>query len=107
MARKKITPKEFSEVATGVRLSSHEKLCAERMKVLNENINELRKELHRDRKKEVPETLQGEDYNKYLANLKTITEDAYKTKLDKYTEDYPVESADALKYLFKLVVISC
>jgi len=45
MARKKITPKEFSEVATGVRLSSHEKLCAERMKVLNENINELRKEV--------------------------------------------------------------
>ena len=45
MPRKKITPKEFSEVATGVRLSSHEKLCAERMKVLNENINELRKEV--------------------------------------------------------------
>jgi acid phosphatase family membrane protein YuiD len=45
MARKKITPKEFSEVATGIRLSSHEKLCAERMKVLNENINELRKEV--------------------------------------------------------------
>ena len=45
MPRKKITPKEYSEVATGVRLSSHEKLCAERMKVLNENINELRKEV--------------------------------------------------------------
>ena len=45
MARKKITPKEFSEVATGARLSSHEKLCAERMKVLNENINELRKDV--------------------------------------------------------------
>jgi len=45
MARKKITPKEFSEAATGVRLSSHEKLCAERMKVLNDNINELRKEV--------------------------------------------------------------
>jgi acid phosphatase family membrane protein YuiD len=45
MPRKKITPKEFSEVATGVRLSSHEKLCAERMKVLNENINELRKDV--------------------------------------------------------------
>jgi hypothetical protein len=43
--RKKITPKEFSEVATGVRLSSHEKLCAERMKVLNESINELKKEV--------------------------------------------------------------
>ena len=45
MARKKITPKEFSEAATGIRLSSHEKLCAERMKVLNDNINELRKEV--------------------------------------------------------------
>ena len=45
MARKKITPKEFSEVATGVRLSSHEKLCAERMKALQELISELNKEV--------------------------------------------------------------
>ena len=45
MPRKKITPKEFSEVATGVRLSSHEKLCAERMKALQEAISELRKEV--------------------------------------------------------------
>tara|TARA_R100001463_G_scaffold1585_1_gene6895 strand:+ start:238 stop:477 length:240 start_codon:yes stop_codon:yes gene_type:complete len=45
MPRKKITPKEFSEVATGVRLSSHEKLCAERMKLLHESITELKKEV--------------------------------------------------------------
>ena len=45
MARKKITPKEFSEVATGVRLSSHEKLCAERMKQIQESIKELNKEV--------------------------------------------------------------
>ena len=45
MARKKITPKQFAEQAAGVRLSSHERLCAERMKVLNENINELKKEV--------------------------------------------------------------
>jgi len=45
MPRKKITPKEFVEQATGVRLSSHEKLCAERMKVLNDSINELKKEV--------------------------------------------------------------
>ena len=46
MARKKVlTPKEFSEVATGIRLSSHEKVCAERMKALQEAINELRKEV--------------------------------------------------------------
>ena len=44
MARK-LTAKQYADVATGVRLSSHEKLCAERMKVLNENINELRKEV--------------------------------------------------------------
>ena len=45
MARKKVTPKQFAEQAAGVRLSSHERLCAERMKVLNENINELKKEV--------------------------------------------------------------
>ena len=45
MPRKKITPKEFSEVATGVRLSSHEKLCAERMKSLQEAIKELKTEV--------------------------------------------------------------
>ena len=46
MARKKVlTPKEFSEVATGVRLSSHEKLCAERMKALQVSISELNKEV--------------------------------------------------------------
>ena len=42
---KKLTSKQYADVATGVRLSSHEKLCAERMKVLNENINELSKEV--------------------------------------------------------------
>ena len=45
MPRKKITPKEYSEVATGVRLSSHEKLCAERMKALQASISELNKEV--------------------------------------------------------------
>ena len=45
MPRKKITPKQFAEQAAGVRLSSHERLCAERMKVLNENINELKREV--------------------------------------------------------------
>ena len=45
MPRKKITPKNYAEVSTGVRLSSHEKLCAERMKTLNESINELKREV--------------------------------------------------------------
>ncbi len=45
MPRKKITSKEYSEVATGVRLSSHEKLCAERMKLLHESIDELKREV--------------------------------------------------------------
>ncbi|WMM95030.1 hypothetical protein HTVC304P_gp47 [Pelagibacter phage HTVC304P] len=45
MPRKKITPSLIAEQATGVRLSSHEKLCAERMKLLNESINELKKEV--------------------------------------------------------------
>ena len=47
MPRKKVlTTKQFAEQATGVRLSSHEKLCAERMKLLLENIKELRKEIN-------------------------------------------------------------
>lgn len=45
MPRKKITSKEFSEVATGVRLSSHEKLCAERMNNILKSIEEMRKEI--------------------------------------------------------------
>ena len=42
---KKMTPKKYAEMATGVRLSSHEKLCAERMKALQTSINELNKEV--------------------------------------------------------------
>ena len=45
MARKKVSPKQYAEMATGVRLSSHEKLCAERMKALQTSINELNKEV--------------------------------------------------------------
>ena len=46
MARKrKISPKQFTELATGVRLSAHEKLCAERMKNIQESIKELFKEV--------------------------------------------------------------
>ena len=45
MPRKKITPTQYAEHTAGVRLSAHEKLCAERMKPLNESINELRKEV--------------------------------------------------------------
>ena len=45
MPRKKITPTQYAEHTAGVRLSAHEKLCAERMKTLNESINELRKEV--------------------------------------------------------------
>ena len=45
MPRKKTTLKEFSEVATGVRLSSHEKLCAERMNNILKSIEEMKKEI--------------------------------------------------------------
>ena len=44
MARK-VTVKQYADVATGVRLSSHEKLCAERMKHIQESIKELSKEV--------------------------------------------------------------
>ena len=45
MSRKQITSKQFAAQATGIRLSSHEKLCAERMKTILENIKEMRKEI--------------------------------------------------------------
>ena len=46
MARKKVlTTKQFANQATGIRLSSHEKLCAERMKQLVKSIDELNKKV--------------------------------------------------------------
>tara|TARA_Y100000289_G_C3791721_1_gene84397 strand:- start:120 stop:356 length:237 start_codon:yes stop_codon:yes gene_type:complete len=42
---KKITSKEFVDQATGVRLSAHEKLCAERMQILHVAIDELKTEV--------------------------------------------------------------
>ena len=45
MARKKVSSKQYVEMATGVRLSSHERLCAERMKQIQTSINELNKEV--------------------------------------------------------------
>ena len=47
MTRKKLNPIQmYAEQTTGVRLSSHEKLCAERMKQLLDNIKEMRKEVN-------------------------------------------------------------
>tara|TARA_A100001035_G_scaffold142728_1_gene112258 strand:+ start:231 stop:473 length:243 start_codon:yes stop_codon:yes gene_type:complete len=43
--KRKITPRQYNELATGVRLSSHEKLCAERMKQIQEAIKDLNKEV--------------------------------------------------------------
>ena len=46
MPRKKtITSKEFSEVSTGIRLSTHEKICAERMKTLFKSMDEVKREI--------------------------------------------------------------
>jgi len=42
---KKMTPKKYAEIATGVRLSSHEKLCAERMNNILKSIEEMKKEI--------------------------------------------------------------
>ena len=42
---RKITPAKFAEQATGVRLSAHEKLCAERMQILHVAIDELKTEV--------------------------------------------------------------
>ena len=46
MPRKKITSKQYTDYATGVRLSAHEKLCAERMNRLIKSIDNLRKDVN-------------------------------------------------------------
>ena len=40
-----ITAKEFSVMSTGIRLSTHEKICAERMKTLFKSMDEVKKEI--------------------------------------------------------------
>ena len=45
MPRKKVTPSILAEQATGVRLSSHEKLCAERMNNILKSIDEMKREI--------------------------------------------------------------
>ena len=51
MARKKVNPMQvYAEQTTGVRLSSHEKLCAFRMKELQDSIKELSAEVKSLRK---------------------------------------------------------
>ena len=46
MARKKVNPVQmYAEQTTGVRLSSHEKLCSERMGQLIKSIDELKKDV--------------------------------------------------------------
>ena len=46
MARKKTNPMQvYTEQTTGVRLSSHEKLCAERMNNILKSIEEMSKEI--------------------------------------------------------------
>ena len=45
MPRKKVSLKQYAEHTAGVRLSAHEKLCAERMKNIQESIKELFKEV--------------------------------------------------------------
>ena len=44
MPRKK-SATSYAHESVGIRLSSHEKICAERMKTLNESINELKREV--------------------------------------------------------------
>ncbi|MAJ22736.1 MAG: hypothetical protein CBC24_02635 [Candidatus Pelagibacter sp. TMED64] len=44
MPKKKII-KSYPEEAVGIRLSSHEKICAERMKAIQDSIKELNKEV--------------------------------------------------------------
>ena len=42
---KKSPASKFADIATGVRLSSHEKLCAERMNNILKSIEEMKREI--------------------------------------------------------------
>lgn len=42
---RKVTVKKYAELATGVRLSAHEKLCAERMLNIQKSIERLEKKV--------------------------------------------------------------
>ncbi len=42
---KKLPSKQYADVATGVRLSSHEKLCAERMNNILKTLEEMKREV--------------------------------------------------------------
>ena len=44
--KRKLSAKEYTELATGVRLSAHEKICAERMNRLIKSIDNLRKDVN-------------------------------------------------------------
>jgi len=43
--KRNITAKQLAEMSTGIRLSTHEKVCAERMKTLFKAIDEMRIEV--------------------------------------------------------------
>jgi uncharacterized coiled-coil DUF342 family protein len=43
--KKNITTKEFTNQMTGIRLSKHEAICAERMKTLFKSMDEVKKEI--------------------------------------------------------------
>jgi hypothetical protein len=43
--KKKIIPRDYAEASAGVRLSAHEKICAERMKNLISSIERLEKKV--------------------------------------------------------------
>ena len=42
---RKLPSKQYADVATGVRLSSHEKLCAERMNNILKTLEEMKQEV--------------------------------------------------------------
>jgi uncharacterized membrane protein YraQ (UPF0718 family) len=45
MTKKKITSKNYTDIANGIRLSAHEKLCAERMDSILKSIERLEKKV--------------------------------------------------------------
>ena len=95
MGRKKLIPDKFAEQATGIRLSSHEKLCSERMAQLIKSIDELKKDV-----KEIQDSVKlFEKTAKEVSTLQHRLEAMYENiggKLSRYYEIGDVDSTAPL-----------
>ena len=79
---RKISPKKYTELASGVRLSAHEKVCAERMKSLLSSIERLEKKVEFLEKVKVDLDVRQSAGKAQLRELAQVIVDIATTKLE-------------------------